>query len=155
MNTLSPILLIEDNPLDAELTNAFFKKARLSNPLVRVEDGVAALSYLNRQIDNGDPLPVAILLDINLPGMTGIEVLHVLKAAPDLGDIPVVMLTGSRFGADIVECHELGADGYLVKPLEIETLFEAMQAVGTSWAVYPAMPKSKPANCIPSLGSPA
>lgn len=139
MNKLSPILMIEDDSLDAELTNAFFQRARLTNPLVRVEDGVAALSYLRQQIENGDPLPAAILLDISLPGMTGIEVLHVLKAAPDLGNIPVVMLTGSRIGADIVECHELGADAYIVKPLEIETFFEAMQAVGTSWAVYPSL----------------
>jgi two-component system, response regulator len=146
MNTLRPILLIEDNALDAELTNTFFKRARLSNPLVRVEDGVAAISYLQQQIDNGDPLPVAILLDINLPGMTGIEILHVVKAAPDMADIPVVMLTGSRSGADIAECHELGADAYVVKPLEVETLFDAMQTVGTSWAVIPRCPKNQHAD---------
>jgi CheY-like chemotaxis protein len=148
----SPILLIEDNPLDAELTHAFFKRARLSNPLVTVEDGVAAISYLNQQIDNGDSLPIAILLDINLPGMTGIEVLHVIKTAPDLGDIPVVMLTGSRAGADIVECHELGADAYVVKPLEVETLFEAMQTLGMSWAVTAPCPNSNTAGNVSNLG---
>jgi CheY-like chemotaxis protein len=142
MNSLNPILLVEDSAKDIELTLAALEDSRLANRVIVLRDGSEALQYLRELASHSiDNFPAVILLDIKMPKVSGIEVLREMKADPCLKHIPVVMLTSSREGPDLAECYELGANAYVVKPVDFAEFFEAVKAVGKFWAVVNEQPK--------------
>lgn len=136
MSYLKPVVLVEDSARDVELTLAALEDSHLANRVVVLRDGSEALEYLNRQVDGAETeLPAVMLLDIKMPKVSGIEVLRVIKTKPELRRVPVVMLTSSREGPDLRECYELGANGYVVKPVNFADFFDAVKALGKYWAV--------------------
>jgi CheY-like chemotaxis protein len=131
------ILLVEDNPQDVKLTRRAFEKAQITNPLHVVRDGVEALdflfatgSYANRR-ENGNAL--IILLDLNLPRINGLEVLRRIKADPRTKNIPVIVLTVSSRDRDIADCRRLGAENYIVKPVDFQNFSEVTPLLSLSW----------------------
>lgn len=143
MVELRKILLVEDNPMDVELTLEAFSEQNLANRVIVLNDGVEALEYLHyegthaqRKIEN----PAVILLDIKMPRMDGIEVLRAIRNDPGLKLIPVVMLTSSREEPDLRKCYELGVNAYVVKPVNFKNFFEAVKQLGIFWAVLNELP---------------
>ncbi len=138
MNSLHRILLVEDNPKDAELALAALAEARVANEIILARDGVEALDYIHaRGRFAGRPAgsPAVMLLDIKMPRMDGLEVLRHLKADPALKSIPVVMLTSSREEPDLAESYKLGANAYVVKPVDFDQFFNAVKQLGAFWGV--------------------
>lgn len=135
---LKPIVLVEDSSQDVELTIAALTKARLANEVIILRDGEEALEYLcckgrHEMRDKGNP--ALVLLDIKLPKVDGLEVLGYLKRDPELKSIPVVMLTSSQEEPDLAKSYELGANGYVVKPVRFQDFAKAVQDLGGFWAV--------------------
>jgi two-component system response regulator len=131
------ILLVEDNPADAELTLRALKKRNLANRVIRVYDGEEALDFIfargqysARQIENK---PRVILLDLKLPKVDGLEVLRAVKSDPRTQVIPVVMLTSSKEEKDIIESYRLGANSYIVKPVDFDKFLAAVDELGLYW----------------------
>ena len=139
MNELTAveILLVEDNPRDAELTIRALKKKNLANQLYHVENGREALDFLFGQgrYDGLDisNLPKIVLLDLKLPKVNGLEVLRALKSDERTRTIPVVIVTSSAEDPDMKAAYELGANSYVVKPVEFDGFIEAMTRVGIYW----------------------
>ncbi len=138
------ILLVEDNPHDAELTIRALKKRNLANNLYLVHDGAQALEFIFRRgeyahLQNQLPLKV-ILLDLKFPKVDGLEVLKAIKSADSTCSIPVVILTSSRQDPDIKAAYKLGANSYIVKPVEFEGFVEAMSQVGLYWLLVNQIP---------------
>ncbi len=136
-NTEVEILLIEDNLNDAELTIRALRKNHIANMLVHLKDGVAALDFLfgtgqyaGRNINNR---PKLILLDLKMPKVDGIEVLAKIKAVEFTKKIPVVILTSSKEDPDIEKCYLLGANSYIVKPVEFDNFSKAVSEIGLYW----------------------
>ncbi|MDP9647856.1 MULTISPECIES: response regulator [Paraburkholderia] len=144
---LKPILLVEDNPNDIELTLIALEKTRLANPVVSLRDGEEALQYLRREgqwADRGAEIPAVILLDKKLPKVDGHEVLKTVRADEDLRRIPVVMLTSSREESDLLRSYDLGVNAYVVKPVQFEDFMDAIKDLGVFWAVLnepPPLPR--------------
>lgn len=133
------ILLVEDNPNDAELAVRALKKQNLGNNLIHVEDGAEALDfiygagkYTGRNTNN---VPRVILLDLKLPKVGGIEVLEKVKSDPKTKMIPVVVLTSSAEDPDIKRCYELGANSYIVKPVQFDNFAKTIANLGLYWVV--------------------
>ncbi|WP_043341972.1 response regulator [Belnapia moabensis] len=141
-----PVLLVEDNEDDILFVQRAFRRAKLSNALPVVEDGDAAVAYLSGQGEYADrdrhPMPTLILLDIKLPRRSGLEVLEWLRAQAGLRRIPVVMLTSSRESADVDRAFDLGASGYLVKPVDFNGLLEMVKTIGMYWMVMSELPSA-------------
>jgi len=128
------VLLVEDDPDHAELVKRGLEECRSGVALVHVEDGEAALAYLQRRDAPGSPeRPHLILLDLRLPRIDGLEVLREIKSSPDLSDIPCVVLTTSRAEGDMVKAYRLHANSYLVKPGSYEHFVELMAEVERYW----------------------
>jgi two-component system, chemotaxis family, response regulator Rcp1 len=128
------LLLIEDNYGDVLLTREAFRSARISNNLAVAGDGEQALAMLRRENPYADQVtPDVILLDLNLPRMDGREVLEAIKNDPKLQRIPVIVLTSSKAEIDIVKTYDLGANGYIVKPVTFERLQEIVASIETFW----------------------
>lgn len=136
---LVEILLVEDEPDDIELTMRAFEKARLTNPIHVARDGLEALEFLfakGRHADREDhPLPRVVLLDLNLPKKSGIEVLRQIKADQRTRDIAVVVLTVSKRDRDINECRRLGAETYIVKPVDFYNFSEVTSQLKLAWTL--------------------
>jgi two-component system, response regulator len=115
-------VLVEDNPEDVAFTKIILRKAGLDRNLLVVLDGKGAIEALVRLKENGSRIPDLILLDINLPDISGIDLLTKIKQDHKLSRIPVVMLTGSNFDDDIQKSYDLGASTYLVKPISKDAL---------------------------------
>jgi len=126
------ILLVEDNPDDEALTKRALKTNNIQNEVVVARDGAAALEYL---LADGEELPAVVLLDLKLPKVDGLEVLREIKSDPRLRELPVVVLTSSREHADLLRAYELGANAYVVKPVDFEQFQEAVRQLGLFWAV--------------------
>lgn len=131
------ILLVEDNPRDAELTIRALNKRHLSKGLIHVEDGVEALDFLfargkftNRSRQD---TPKVILLDLKLPRVNGLEVLRLIKEDDRTRAIPVVIVTSSAEDPDIKAAYKLGANSYVIKPVQFEAFIEAMSKLGIYW----------------------
>jgi CheY-like chemotaxis protein len=141
-----PILLVEDSEDDQLLIRRAFAKAKLSNPLHVVDDGDKAVAYLAGEGAYADraahPLPTLLLLDLKLPRRSGHEVLAWLRADPALRRLPVVILTSSAESADVKRAYDLGANSYLVKPVEFEGLLEMVRNLGVYWFVMNELPES-------------
>ncbi|GHA37878.1 response regulator [Devosia pacifica] len=138
MADLRPILLVEDNPRDLELTMAALAKCQLANDIVVARDGAEALDYLyaRNEHEGRDPgNPAVVLLDLKLPKVDGLEVLEKIKSDPMQRQIPVVMLTASREERDVLLSYEQGVNAYVVKPVDFNAFFEAIQDLGMFWAV--------------------
>ncbi len=131
------ILLVEDNPNDAELTLRALKKAHVANEVHVVRDGAEALEFLFGEGTHagraGKALPRVVLLDLKLPKVDGLEVLRRVKGDARTKPIPVVVLTSSREESDLVESYHLGANSYIVKPVDSEKFFEAVHQIGLYW----------------------
>lgn len=138
-NPLVEILLVEDEPADIELTMRAFEKARLTNPIHVAHDGLEALEFLfakGRHADReGHPLPKVVLLDLNLPKKSGIEVLRQIKADQRTRDVAVVVLTVSERDRDINECRRLGAETYIVKPVDFYNFSEVTSQLKLAWTL--------------------
>lgn len=136
MSTPRPILLAEDNPRDVELILAAMAEHNLANEIVVCRDGVEALDYLYRRRGfsaRRQGNPAVILLDLKMPKVDGLEVLRTIKADTGLKPIPVVMLTSSREERDLVQSYALGANAYVVKPVDFHSYFNAIKALGIFW----------------------
>jgi CheY-like chemotaxis protein len=146
MANLKPILLVEDNPNDIELTLAALEKSQLANEIVICRDGAEALEYLYRRgsYETREPLdPAVVLLDLKLPKVDGLEVLAKVKGDAQTRAIPVVMLTSSREESDLVRSYDLGVNAFVVKPVGFKDFFEAIQDLGVFWAVLNEPPPHK------------
>jgi CheY-like chemotaxis protein len=141
MNSLNrPILLVEDNPMDVDLTQHAFARRKLANPIEVARDGEEALAYLPRW-EAGAPLPAVILLDLKLPKVDGLEVLRRLKAHARFQTIPVVVLTSSAEDQDMQTAYQLGANSYIVKPVDFEKFMEVATQIELYWTVFNAPPR--------------
>jgi CheY-like chemotaxis protein len=135
---LRPILLVEDNPRDLELTLAALAKCQLANDIVVARDGAEALDFLYARGEHAERTPgdpAVVLLDLKLPKIDGLEVLETVKRDPHQRQIPVVMLTSSREERDLVRSYELGVNAFVVKPVDFNAFFEAIQDLGMFWAI--------------------
>jgi CheY-like chemotaxis protein len=135
---LKPILLVEDDTRDLELTLVALERSQLANEVVVVRDGAQALEYLKREgAHAGRPEgnPAVILLDLKLPKVNGLEVLQAVRGDPNLRSLPVVMLTSSQEESDVVRSYELGVNAYVVKPVEFKLFVAAIADLGVFWAV--------------------
>lgn len=133
-NTNNPILLVEDNPVDLDLTLRAFAAKKLSNQIQVARDGEEALKYMERW-EQGEPWPVVILLDLNMPKIGGLEVLQKIKTHPDFKTIPIVILTTSSESSDLKSAYELGANSYIVKPVDFEKFLEVANHIDLYWRV--------------------
>lgn len=131
------ILLVEDNPQDAELMIRSLKKTHVANPIFHVEDGAEALDFLycrgrfsDRNISN---VPKVVFLDLKLPKVSGLEVLRQIKADMKLRSLPIVVVTSSREDPDVKAAYELGVNSYVVKPVAFDSFVETMKNLGYYW----------------------
>ena len=137
-NQRKHILLVEDNANDAELTLTLLGDSEPALLVDRVCDGAEALDYLYRRgayANRSGAHPVAILLDLKMPKVNGLEVLRELKSDEKLKSLPVVILTSSNEVQDLRECYQAGANGYVVKPVDAQQFIQAIKNLGAYWAV--------------------
>jgi CheY-like chemotaxis protein len=139
-NMTRPILLVEDNPMDVDLTRRAFAKRKLVNPFEVLRDGEEALAYLRRW-EADAPLPVVVLLDLKLPKVDGLEVLRQIKAHPQFRSVPVVILTTSAEDCDVQTAYQLGANSYIVKPVDFDKFIEVAEQIELYWSVLNRPPK--------------
>lgn len=145
MVKLRRILLVEDNPNDAELTMEALSEHNLANGVDLVGDGAQALDYLYRRgvyADSKDGKLAVILLDLKLPKVDGLEVLRTIKGDETLKYIPVVVLTSSREEKDVIESYRLGVNAYVVKPVHFPEFINAVKELGVFWAIINEPPPS-------------
>jgi CheY-like chemotaxis protein len=147
MNHEVEILLVEDNPSDAELALRALKKNNLANNVVRVCDGEEALDFIfaRGQFKTRERLniPKLILLDIKLPKIDGLEVLKIIKADPVTKLIPVVVLTSSKEENDMIESYRLGVNSYIVKPVDFDKFIDSVRDIGLYWLLLNQQPDIK------------
>lgn len=138
-STTVTILYVEDNPHDAELTLRALRKHNIAEHVKHVHDGAEALDFLfgRGKFEDGvhEPLPQVIFLDLKLPKLSGLEVLKIIKQDERLRVIPVVIVTSSTEDPDIKNSYNLGANSYVVKPVEFENFIEAMTSLGLYWSL--------------------
>lgn len=134
---LRRILIVDDSAKDVELTIAALSEKNLANEVIVAEDGIEALDYLYRRgkFINEKGYPAVILLDIKMPKMDGIEVLRHIRSDSKFKFIPVIMVTSSREEKDLVESYKLGANSYVVKPVDIIQFIDALKVLGQYWAI--------------------
>lgn len=133
-NNNSPILLVEDNPVDVDLTLRAFKSKNLTNNIRIARDGEAAIEFVEKW-DAGEQLPVVILLDLKLPKVDGLDVLKIIKSNKKYSHIPIVVLTSSSNSIDIETAYKLGANSYIVKPVSFENFIEVAAQIEVYWTV--------------------
>jgi Response regulators consisting of a CheY-like receiver domain and a winged-helix DNA-binding domain len=141
------ILIVDDSAKDVELVIEALSEKNLANDVDIAEDGVEALDYLYKRgkftgYENGNP--AVILLDIKMPRMNGIEVLRHIRNDPKFKFIPVIMVTSSREEKDLIESYKLGANSYVVKPVDIIQFIDAIKTLGQYWAVINQQPSVCP-----------
>ena len=151
MPELSPdqpifIVLVEDNPADAELAIRALRRSRIANQIELLEDGAEALdfifcrgAYAHRQITDH---PKIILLDLKLPKVSGLEVLRQIKTDPRTQMIPIVVMTSSAQDSDIIESYQLGVNSYIVKPVDFEQFNKSVEQLGLYWVLMNRTPNA-------------
>jgi CheY-like chemotaxis protein len=132
MRSLKPILLLEDDTVDAMTVKRSMNDLKVANTLVRVVNGEEAIKYLQ---DSANAKPCVILLDLNMPKMNGVEFLKIIKAEHLLRGIPVVVLTTSRADQDKFDCFNNSVAGYIVKPVDYQGFVEAMRVLNLYWTL--------------------
>jgi two-component system, response regulator len=138
MDKLPRILYAEDNSNDVELTLAAFAELNFANQIDVVRDGEEALDYLFRRgkyINREDVSPAFVLLDLKMPKLDGIDVLREIRNSEKYAKLPVVMLTSSQMESDVIDSYQLGANGFVVKPIDFTDFVKAVKAIGYYWAV--------------------
>jgi CheY-like chemotaxis protein len=146
MMELKPILLAEDSSKDVELTLEALSENGLANRVVVVKDGVEALDYLRyegKYKTRSRGMPAVFLLDLKMPRLNGIEVLHSIRNDPKLKTLPVVVLSSSREEIDLIRCYELGANAYVVKPVHFKDFVDAVKNIGVFWGLLNELPSEK------------
>lgn len=142
------ILLVEDNPDDAKLTLRAFQRSQFQNPIIVVQDGVEALDFLFARGAFGDrvgqPLPRLVILDLKLPRLGGRAVLQAMRADQRTSLIPVVILTSSKERQDLIAGYALGANSYLIKPIDFAEFMEAARVLGIYWLTMNQAPPVHP-----------
>jgi CheY-like chemotaxis protein len=133
----APILLLEDERATAALVVQLLAAERITNPIESMVTGEAALEYFNRVVDSQASMPVLCVLDLSLPGVTGLEVLRHIRTTPELAHLNVIMLTGSGNDADIEAAYELGIDAYLIKPAGVHGLPDVVRELSLSYELIP------------------
>lgn len=134
MNPMRPILLVEDNPMDVELTLRAFAKRNLANPVEVARDGEEAMLRVDAW-ERGELPPLLVLLDLKLPKVDGLDILRRIKAHPRLRSIPVVVLTTSSEDSDMRSAYQLGANSYIVKPVSFDNFMEVVAQIELYWGV--------------------
>lgn len=138
------ILLVEDDLAHAEIVRRNFERSRVANELIHVEDGQAALDFLQRQgafaAPGRAPKPDLVLLDLRLPKVDGLEVLRRVKSDPELTSIPVIVLTTSAAESDMVRAYDAHANSYLVKPVDFPQFVELLDTLGYYWLAWNERP---------------
>ena len=141
------LLLIEDNASDIDLTKRAFEKGHVINPLVVAEDGKEALDYIfgegayaGRDVND---LPALILMDLKLPRVSGLEVLRRIRGDPRTKRQPVVIFTSSKEQEDVIQGYNLGANGYVRKPIDSQQFAQAIAQLGLYWLVLSELPPSE------------
>lgn len=137
--SVPPILLVEDNPMDLDLTLRAFSKKKFSNQVHVARDGEEALAFIPRW-EAGEAVPAVILLDINLPKINGLEVLRQLKAHERFRRIPVVILTSSREDKDLNTAYDLGVNSYIEKPVSFNKFMDVAEQIELYWCVLNERP---------------
>jgi CheY-like chemotaxis protein len=147
MVTLKSILLVDDDPKDIELTLGSLEEYNLANEVLVARDGAEALDYLYRRgefADYPNGNPAVILLDVKLPKVDGFEVLKTIRSDDKLKFIPVTILTSSREDNDLIQSYQLGANAYIVKPVDFHQFTDAIKKPGVFWAVL----NEPPPGCV-------
>jgi CheY-like chemotaxis protein len=143
MPLVKRILLVEDNSHDVELTMVALEECHLANSVDVASDGAEALDYLYSRgafASRGREMPVVVLLDLKMPKVDGLEVLRQMKSDPVLKFVPVVMLTSSREERDLVQSYHLGANAYVVKPVDFKQFIDSIKQLGCFWAILNELP---------------
>jgi CheY-like chemotaxis protein len=148
-DTMLDILLVEDNPNDAELALHALRKHNLANRVAWVKDGEQALDYLFKRgaYAKMNGLPRVVLLDLRLPKVDGLEVLAQMRTRPETREIPVVVLTSSKEDRDVVKAYELGVNSFVAKPVAFAEFSRVVAELGMYWVLVNRVP--------PGLGSPS
>lgn len=134
------ILLVEDNPQDIEITRRALERGRIRNELTVARDGQQALDILFGHAEGEETKPGLILLDLNLPKVSGLEALEEIKADPKLKRIPVVVLTVSTREEDVVRSYDLGVNTFITKPVRFEDFIKAVATIEEYWIVIATLP---------------
>jgi two-component system response regulator len=138
------ILLIEDNSYEAEITTRSFRNCNLTNGVLCIADGAEALDYIFARRKyasrNAQDIPKLILLDLNLPKVSGLEILEAVKKNEGTKSIPVIVLTSSREEADIIDSYKLGVNSYIVKPVDYDSFSKAVVELGMYWMLLNVSP---------------
>jgi len=146
MKDLRPILLAEDNPKDVELTLEALDQHNLANKVVTVKDGIEVLEFLRYEgrfkLRNREN-PAVLLLDIKMPRMDGIELLQIIRNDMALKFLPIVMLTSSREESDLIRSYELGANAFVVKPVDFQNFINVIKQIGVFWALINELPPER------------
>lgn len=137
---ISPILLVEDNPMDVDLTKRALRRHRMASELMIARDGEEAINMITRW-EGGEVAPALILLDLKLPRLSGLEVLAHLKGHASYASIPVVVLTTSRDDGDVRRAYQLGANSYIVKPVDFDRFLEVAAQIEMYWTVLNEPPR--------------
>jgi len=138
-----PILLVEDNPMDVDLTRRAFARRKVPHHIEVARDGEEALAFIPRWESN-DPLPILILLDLKLPRVDGLEVLRKLKSHPQFHVIPVVILSTSTEDNDIQLAYKEGANSYIVKPVDFDQFMQIVEYIQIYWCSLNIAPSLRP-----------
>jgi CheY-like chemotaxis protein len=142
-----PILIVEDSPEDYEITVRALRKSKLNNPIYHCDNGDDAMDFIYQRNRFSDktlaPRPGIILLDLNIPGTGGKEILKELKSDPQMKSIPVVVLTTSNDTRDINRCYEYGANSYLQKPVDLIRFFESIERMKEYWFEIAILPSEE------------
>jgi CheY-like chemotaxis protein len=132
--SIRPILLVEDNPMDLDLTFQALEGNGVANPIVACRDGEEALDYIAQHRSPGDlQVPILVLLDLRLPKVDGIEVLRQARSDPVWRQVPIVVMTTSRENRDIETAYGLGVNSYIVKPVDFFTFTEVVKSIKVYW----------------------
>lgn len=143
-NRLLQIILVEDNPDDAELALRSFKQSNIGNDIVWIKDGEEAINFIFNGQSIGEKSfskQSIILLDLNLPKINGVEILEKLKNDDDLKRIPVIVMTSSDLDADLKVCYDLGVNSYIVKPIDFKQFNDVTKTLGTYWLLLNKHPR--------------